>query len=44
MLTLVAKIIIDVLPGVTQEASWTIVNLGYLLVGTRPSVNDCARD
>ncbi|KAG9122322.1 hypothetical protein FRC07_001366 [Ceratobasidium sp. 392] len=27
-----AKIIIDVLPGVTQEASWTIVNLGYLLI------------
>lgn len=43
-LTLAAKIIIDVLPGVTQEASWTIVNLGYLLVGARPSVNDYARD
>jgi len=32
MLTLAAKVIIDVLPGVTQEASWTIVNLGYLLI------------
>lgn len=44
MLTLAAKIIIDVLPGVTQEASWTIVNLGYLLVGISTSANDCARD
>ncbi|KAF8680978.1 Orm1 type endoplasmic reticulum protein [Rhizoctonia solani] len=33
MLTLAAKVLIDVLPGVSQEASWTIVNLGYLLVG-----------
>lgn len=33
MLTLAAKILIDVIPGVSQEASWTIVNLGYLLVG-----------
>ncbi|CAE6456908.1 unnamed protein product [Rhizoctonia solani] len=32
MLTLAAKVLIDVLPGVSQEASWTIVNLGYLLV------------
>ncbi|KAB5589844.1 hypothetical protein CTheo_6704 [Ceratobasidium theobromae] len=32
MLTLAAKILIDVIPGVSQEASWTIVNLGYLLV------------
>ncbi|KAJ1308814.1 hypothetical protein OPQ81_004502 [Rhizoctonia solani] len=32
MLTFAAKILIDVLPGISQEASWTIVNLGYLLV------------
>ncbi|CAE6413400.1 unnamed protein product [Rhizoctonia solani] len=32
MLTFAAKILIDVIPGVSQEASWTIVNLGYLLV------------
>ena len=31
-LTLAAKVFIDVLPGVSQEASWTIVNLGYLLI------------
>ncbi|KAF8760129.1 Orm1 type endoplasmic reticulum protein [Rhizoctonia solani] len=36
MLTLAAKVLIDVLPGVSQEASWTIVNLGYLLVGIFP--------
>jgi ORMDL family len=32
ILILVVKICLDIIPGMTQQASWTIVNLGYLAV------------
>jgi len=32
ILILVGKICLDIFPGMTQQASWTIVNLGYLAV------------
>jgi hypothetical protein len=27
-----AKLLIDAIPGIRQELSWTIVNLGYMLL------------
>jgi len=30
VLILCGKIVVDTIPGMTQEASWTIINLGYL--------------
>ncbi|ORX37196.1 ORMDL family-domain-containing protein [Kockovaella imperatae] len=30
VLILVAKLLIDAIPGMTQDVSWTIVNLGYM--------------
>ena len=35
VLILLAKILIDAIPGMTQDVSWTIVNLGYMAVSTR---------
>jgi hypothetical protein len=32
ILILVGKICLDIFPGMSQQASWTIVNLGYLAV------------
>lgn len=32
MLILAGKIFIDTIPGTNQQASWTMVNLGYLVV------------
>jgi hypothetical protein len=32
VLILAGKVLVDTLPGVHQEASWTIVNLSYLLI------------
>ncbi|KIM25512.1 hypothetical protein M408DRAFT_55402, partial [Serendipita vermifera MAFF 305830] len=32
ILILVGKICLDIFPGMTQQASWTIVNLGYLAI------------
>lgn len=32
ILILVGKICLDIFPGMTQQASWTIVTLGYLAV------------
>lgn len=32
VLVLVAKILIDAIPGMTQDVSWTIVNLTYMAV------------
>lgn len=32
VLILLAKILIDAIPGMTQDVSWTIVNLGYMAV------------
>jgi hypothetical protein len=29
---LLAKVLIDAIPGVTQDVSWTITNLGYMAV------------
>lgn len=32
VLILGAKVLIDAIPGMTQDVSWTIVNLGYMAV------------
>lgn len=32
VLILLGKILLDVIPGMRQDASWTIVNLGYIAV------------
>lgn len=34
VLILLGKILLDVVPGMRQDASWTIVNLGYIAVST----------
>jgi hypothetical protein len=39
ILILVVKICLDIIPGMTQQASWTIVNLGYLAVNCSLGVN-----
>lgn len=31
----IAKVLIDAIPGMTQDVSWTIVNLGYMAVSAR---------
>lgn len=37
VLVMLGKIIIDTLPGMTQQVSWTLVNLLYLAVSlTQP--------
>ena len=38
VLILLAKVLIDAIPGMTQDVSWTIVNLGYMAVGLQPQV------
>lgn len=30
------KLLIDAIPGMTQDVSWTIVNLSYITVGRHP--------
>jgi len=37
-LILLAKVLIDAVPGMTQDLSWTIVNLGYMAVSSIDSV------
>lgn len=32
VLILLGKILVDVIPGMEQDTSWTIVNLGYIAV------------
>jgi hypothetical protein len=32
VLILLGKILIDAIPGMTQDVSWTITNLGYMAV------------
>ena len=32
LLIVTGKVVIDAIPGVTQETSWTFVNLAYLAV------------
>ena len=39
VLILLAKVLIDAIPGMTQDVSWTIVNLGYMSV-SRPLASD----
>ena len=34
-LVLLVKLSLDTLPGMTQQFSWTFVNLGYLIVSSR---------
>lgn len=36
VLILAGKIIVDTVPGMTQDISWTVVNLAYLLVTSPP--------
>lgn len=36
VLILATKLLVDAIPGMTQDVSWTIVNLGYMAV-SRPS-------
>ena len=31
-LILILKVLVDAIPGMTQDVSWTIVNLGYMAV------------
>lgn len=31
-LIILAKVLVDVIPGMTQDVSWTVVNLGYMAV------------
>lgn len=42
VLILLAKVLIDAIPGMTQDVSWTIVNLGYMAV-SRASRRACWR-
>ena len=34
VLILVVKVLVDSIPGMTQDVSWTVVNLSYMAVGT----------
>lgn len=34
LLIVTGKVVIDAVPGMTQEASWTFVNMAYLAVST----------
>jgi hypothetical protein len=36
ILILVGKLCLDTIPGMSQQASWTFVNLGYLAVSIAP--------
>jgi hypothetical protein len=36
ILILVGKMCFDTIPGMSQQASWTLVNLGYLAVSIAP--------
>lgn len=36
-LVLLVKLSLDTLPGMTQQFSWTFVNLGYLIVSAAPN-------
>jgi hypothetical protein len=33
ILILLVKILVDALPSMTQDVSWTVVNLAYMAVG-----------
>lgn len=35
VLILLGIVLLDIIPGVTQDQTWTIVNLGYLTVSAR---------
>jgi hypothetical protein len=35
VLILLGKILVDVVPGMEQDTSWTIVNLGYIAVSAQ---------
>jgi hypothetical protein len=34
ILILAGKVCLDAFPGMSQQASWTFVNLGYIVVNT----------
>jgi hypothetical protein len=34
---LLTKVLIDAIPGMAQDLSWTIVNLGYMAVSVKTS-------
>lgn len=36
VLILLGKILVDVIPGIEQDTSWTIVNMGYIAVSIHP--------
>lgn len=36
VLILVVKVLVDSIPGMTQDVSWTVVNLSYMAVGSDP--------
>lgn len=36
ILILIVKVLVDAIPGMTQDVSWTIVNLGYMAVSGSP--------
>lgn len=38
VLVLCGKMVLDTVPGMTQELSWTLTNLLYLGVSTQPKV------
>ena len=40
VLILLGKILVDVVPGMEQDTSWTIVNLGYIAVRTEKHKRD----
>jgi hypothetical protein len=35
MLILLGKVLVGALPGMTQDLSWTVTNLGYMAVRRR---------
>ena len=38
VMILIVKILVDAIPGMTQDVSWTVVNLGYMAVGADAGV------
>ncbi len=43
VMILLAKVLVDAIPRMTQDVSWTIINLGYMAVscGHRSKVSTC---
>lgn len=42
MLILLGKVLVGAIPGMTQDLSWTVTNLGYMAVSHSPGLDQAA--